>query len=153
METSPPVIGQAREADIPALVELLDILFGIEQDFRPDSEKQVRGLRILLEDSERACILVARDGTGRVIGMASGQLVISTAEGAPSLWVEDVVLVPEGRGMGTGERLLQGLLAWARGKGATRAQLLADRDNGPALAFYTHLGWTRTALEAWRMRI
>ena len=79
METSPPVLGQAREADIPALVALLDILFGIEQDFRPDSEKQVRGLRILLEDSERACILVARDGTGRVIGMASGQLVISTA--------------------------------------------------------------------------
>ena len=145
-------IQPAGVGDIPALSALLNLLFSIEQDFQPDPDKQRRGLAGLLADPARACILVARDGEGNAIGMASGQLVISTAEGAPSLWVEDVVIEPAWRGGKLGRALLDALLAWSRDKGATRAQLLADRDNGPALGFYQHLGWTRTALEAWRYR-
>ena len=146
-------VEPAGAADIPALSGLLGLLFAIEQDFKADPDKQRRGLERLLADGERACILVARNPAGEAIGMASGQLVISTAEGAPSLWVEDVVVIPDWRGRQVGPALLEALLAWARGKGATRAQLLADRDNRPALGFYEHLGWTRTALEAWRFKL
>lgn len=146
-------IGPAEIADVSALCGLLNLLFSIEQDFRPDEEKQTRGLTGLLADPDRACILVAHDMNGRVVGMASGQLVISTAEGAPSLWVEDVVIEPAWRNRKVGDALLAALLDWARAKGATRAQLLADRDNLPALGFYEHLGWNRTALEAWRIML
>lgn len=148
-----PSIDLATPDDIPALVELLRILFSIEQDFHFQPEKQAAGLRRLLTDPERACIVVARNNSGTAIAMASGQLVISTAEGAPSLWVEDVVVTEDARGCGVGRRLLEKLLAWAAEKGATRAQLLADTDNGPALAFYQHLGWQTTALAAYRMKI
>ncbi len=148
-----PSIDIATLNDIPALVQLLRVLFSIEQDFQFQPEKQAEGLRRLLTDAERACIVVARNDSGTVIAMASGQLVISTAEGAPSLWVEDVVVAEEARARGIGRRLLEKLLAWAAEKGATRAQLLADTDNRPALDFYKHLGWQKTALAAYRIRI
>lgn len=139
--------------DLPALIQLLDTLFSIEQDFAPQPEKQRRGLERLLADRERACIMVARDETGQAVAMASAQLVISTAEGAPSAWVEDVVVSDAYRGQGLGKQVLAALLDWARGKGATRAQLLADLDNTPALDFYDHLGWQATRLGARRIAL
>jgi GNAT superfamily N-acetyltransferase len=143
----------ANPNDLPALIKLLDTLFSIEQDFAPQPEKQRRGLERLLADPERACIMVARDKAGRAIAMASAQLVISTAEGAPSAWVEDVVVSDAYRGQGLGKQVLAALLDWARGQGATRAQLLADLDNTPALAFYDHLGWQGTRLGARRISL
>ncbi|MDR1889532.1 MAG: GNAT family N-acetyltransferase [Zoogloeaceae bacterium] len=142
-------IEPATPADLPALTGLLDILFSIEQDFCPDAEKQQRGLELLLSRPENAVILVARGAQG-VIGMVSAQLVISTASGAPSAWIEDVVLHPERRAQGIGRKLLDAAADWAIGKGARRVQLLADADNAPALGFYEHQGWEPTRLFAWR---
>ncbi|GHT92247.1 N-acetyltransferase [Betaproteobacteria bacterium] len=144
-------IEPATSADIPALIELLDILFSIEQDFQPDAEKQQRALELLLARPENAVILIARSAIhGVVIGMVSVQLVISTASGAPSAWLEDVVLRPEHRACGIGRRLLDAAAKWATRKGARRMQLLADADNTPALGFYEHQGWQPTRLFAWR---
>lgn len=142
-------IGPARAEDVPALVELLRALFALEADFDFDAAKQERGLVLLLA-SDAGCVLVAREA-GSVIGMASVQLVISTAEGAPSAWIEDVCVTPTARGNGTGRALLNAALAWARSRGATRAQLLADLQNLPALAFYERLGWQATQLTARRI--
>lgn len=47
-----------------------------------------------------------------------------------------------------GRRLLEDILTWARHHGATRAQLLVDMDNQPAIAYYSHLGWNTTRLQA-----
>ena len=78
------------------LVALLRQLFAIEEDFRIDEERQRRGLAMLL-DNPQALILVA-EAAGRVIGMCSGQLLVSTAEGGPALLVEDVVVAEGFRG-------------------------------------------------------
>lgn len=142
-------LSTATGQDIPELIELLGVLFSIEQDFTPAPEKQQRGLAALLE-SPTGHIAIARDNLGRAIGMATAQLVISTAEGAPSAWIEDVVIRDEWRGKGLGRNLLDAVLDWARAQGATRAQLLADLDNTPALAFYDRLGWQATRLGARR---
>jgi GNAT superfamily N-acetyltransferase len=85
--------------------------------------------------------------------MATAQLVISTAEGAPSAWIEDVVVREDWRGNGVGRALLDAVLAWARSQGAVRAQLLADLDNAPALAFYDKLDWQPTRLGARRLKL
>ncbi|MDR0737137.1 MAG: GNAT family N-acetyltransferase [Zoogloeaceae bacterium] len=153
-------VETADKTDIPALIELLALLFSIEQDFCPDPEKQRRGLERLLDAPENGVVFVARDMGGDgdcpknpAIGMASAQLVISTASGAPSAWVEDVVLRPEYRKMGIGRQLLAAAAAWARQKGARRLQLLADADNTPALAFYARLDWQPTHLFAWRISV
>ncbi|MDR3351892.1 MAG: GNAT family N-acetyltransferase [Zoogloeaceae bacterium] len=143
-------VTPASVGDLPALVELLSILFSIEQDFQPDAEKQARGLAMLLARPENGVILVARHSEAGVVGMVSVQLVISTASGAPSAWIEDVVIRPACRSAGLGRRLLDAARDWASSRGAGRLQLLADADNVPALGFYTHLGWQPTRLFAWR---
>src|SRR3990167_2758584 len=83
--------GEAKETDIPCLVSLLSILFNIEKDFNPDLTKQKNGLELLLNNTV-ATIQVARNSNGTVIGMVTAQLVISTAQGSASAWIEDMVV-------------------------------------------------------------
>lgn len=146
-------IDQAQAADIPAMVLLLNELFSIEQDFHPDHQKQMRGLFMLLTETERAIVLVARIKENKVIGMVTAQLVVSTAEGAYSAWVEDMIVTSEYRGKGIGKTLLEQVSIWAKSKGASRAQLLVDLDNQPAIDYYNHLSWKPTSLAARRMTL
>ena len=143
--------GEAGKADIPDLVQLLALLFIIEKDFKPDTSKQQTGLALVLKNSATATMQVAKNDTGKVIGMVSAQLVISTAEGAVSAWVEDMVIEESYRGHGIGKQLLQNALKWAKNKGATRAQLLVDTENTEALGYYQHLNWETTQLQARRV--
>jgi GNAT superfamily N-acetyltransferase len=145
------VYSEASAADIADLVNLLSILFGIEKDFNADFTKQQKGLDLLLKNSTTATIQVARNQADQVIGMVSAQLVISTAQGAPSAWVEDMVIDSAYRGQGIGKQLLQNALDWAKNKGATRAQLLVDIENSEALGYYQHLNWESTQLQARRV--
>jgi GNAT superfamily N-acetyltransferase len=146
-------IQPAQKQDIPQLTALLHALFTIEQDFVPDDDRQQRGLALLLQRPECARIVVARSGQGDIIGMASAQLVVSTAEGALSAWIEDVVVAAPYRRFGIGSQLLAYALTWASKQGATRAQLLCDMDNPPALSFYGQLGWQGTRLVAQRIEL
>ncbi len=143
-------ITSAGAGDMEAMVKLLSLLFSIEQDFSPDEAAQRRGLQLLLDTPEQAQIFVAHDEAARVIGMVSAQLVISTAVGARSAWIEDMVVLEEFRGRGVGKALLARATEWAKFKGAKRVQLVADADNAPALDFYKHLGWQPTRLYVWK---
>jgi len=138
-------IRRATSRDLDALVRLLGVLFSIEADFAPDVERQRRGLAMLLATPERAAVLVA-ERAGAVAGMVTAQLVVSTAEGGPSALVEDMVVEANERRHGVGRALLAAAEAWAAERGATRLQLLADRENAPALRFYERLGWRWTQL-------
>ena len=138
-------IRQATEADIYALTRLLGLLFAIEADFSADAGKQRQGLRLLLSDTDRSLVLVA-EVDEQVVGMCTAQVVVSTAEGGPAAWVEDMVVAPEYRGRGIGRRLLQQVEVWAGERGISRLQLVADQDTTPALEFYAREGWSRTRL-------
>ena len=143
-------IRAATTSDLPVLVRLLEELFSIEADFRPDPERQRAGLALMLADPRFRVVLVAERRSG-VIGMVTGQLVVSTAEGGLSVLVEDMVVEAAHRGHGMGRALLQAMEAWAVERGATRLQLLADRENAPALAFYDREGWGGTRLVCMRL--
>ncbi len=140
-------IRPATEHDIPAMAELLHELFAIEADFKPDFAVQCRGLFLLL-GRENARIFVA-EIQGQVVGMCTVQILISTAMGCAVGTVEDVVVDIEHRGKGIGGALLQALEEWAGEMGLARLQLLADRNNHPALGFYRRQGWQRTNLIGW----
>ena len=137
-------IRNAHSADLEPMANLLKMLFSIEADFSADRSRQLEGLRMLL-GNPRACILVADHG-GEVVGMCTGQIVISTAEGGPSILVEDVVVREDFQGRGVGSQLMQGLYGFAEENRATRLQLLADCDNRPALKFYKKIGWDKTGM-------
>jgi GNAT superfamily N-acetyltransferase len=140
-------VRPASAADLPGLVELLQVLFAIEADFQLDPERQRRGLAAMLAEPERRAVFVA-EADGQVVGMATGQLLISTAEGGAACQVEDVVVAANWRGHGLGGWLLEEVSRWARRLGATRLQLVADRENDTALRFYDRRGWRRTRLVA-----
>jgi ribosomal protein S18 acetylase RimI-like enzyme len=146
-------IEPAEREDIDALLPLLQQLFALEADFSFDADAARHALDRLLDEPGRCRVMLARNGDA-VVGMCSAQLVISTSEGAHSAWVEDVVVSPEaqGQGQGVGRALLEALWSWCREQGATRMQLVADRENRPALDFYRHIGWEPTQLEVWRKR-
>jgi GNAT superfamily N-acetyltransferase len=141
-------IRQATAIDIDAMLILLDQLFSIEQDFKPNRTKQRTGLEKLLA-AEETYVIVA-EVKGEVVAMATLQVLISTAEGGRCGLIEDVVVQSSFRGQGIGQVLMSHLVDWSQRQDLTRLQLLADRDNRPALAFYTKQGWSVTNLIALR---
>jgi ribosomal protein S18 acetylase RimI-like enzyme len=141
-------IRQATALDIDAMAMLLAQLFSIEQDFTPDKSKQRIGLEKLLRAAD-AYVFVA-EANGEVVAMATLQVLISTAEGGRCGLIEDVVVQSAFRGQGVGQALMAHLVDWANIQRLTRLQLLADRDNQPALAFYKKQGWLVTNLIALR---
>ncbi len=142
-------IRPAREGDIDGMSKLLSQLFSIEIDFVSDEKKQSMGLKLLL-DTVGAHIVVAEEND-RVVGMATVQILISTAEGGYVGLIEDVVVDNEHRGEGVGGALLDYLYEWAQDNGLTRLQLAADKDNDPALEFYARKGWKQTSLMVLRL--
>jgi ribosomal protein S18 acetylase RimI-like enzyme len=144
------IVRRALPADLDSLISLLEVLFSIEEDFTFDEPRQRRGLAMMLKNP-RGCILVA-EADDKVVGMCSGQLIVSTAEGGPALLIEDVIVREEFREKGIGRALMKEIAAWAHTRGATRLQLLADRNNHPALSFYEKLGWQTTQLICLRKR-
>ncbi|SDB43248.1 Acetyltransferase, GNAT family [Desulfonatronum thiosulfatophilum] len=143
--TSPVTIRTAIPGDIPEMVALLGELFAIEADFRPDPALQHQGLALMLRDPVSRRILVAVED-GKVIGMCSLQILVSTAQGGQVGLVEDVVVAAPWRGRGIGAMLMRALEESAAEIGLSRLQLLADADNVPALNFYRLRGWNSTKL-------
>lgn len=141
-------VRPAETADMPAMIELLGQLFALEVDFAFDREKQALGLGLLLA-SPSGHVWVS-DEDGEVLGMLTVQTLISTAEGGVVGLIEDVVVAATARGRGIGRALLETAEHWARERRMPRLQLLADRGNGSALAFYARRGWRETTLVALR---
>ena len=136
----------AHEADIPQLVLLLEALFSIEADFLIDSDKQARGLALLIT-SHKDCVLIAElSGCHKIVGMCSIQTLISTAEGGVVGLLEDLIVAADYRQQGIATKLLDAAISWSKLQGLKRLQLLADKNNALALAFYQKQGWQPTQL-------
>ena len=145
-------IGPATAADIPQLVDLLQLLFVPEADFAPDRGEQERGLRLIIASPQTGVIFVAREA-GVVTGMVSLLFTISTAEGGPVCWLEDMVVRPDRRQEGLGARLLQHAIDYARAAGFCRITLLTDRVNDGARRFYARQGFVEAEMTALRLRL
>lgn len=129
---------------------LLSELFSIESDFSPDSQKQTKGLSLLLGDtSGLSAVLVAEKGD-EIVGMCSVQILISTARGGPVGLMEDLIVRKGHRGNGIGTRLISEIFRWCDAKNISRLQLLRDVDNEHALKFYAGKGWSSTNLVCMR---
>ncbi|WP_372806802.1 N-acetyltransferase family protein [Pontiella sp.] len=137
----------ATKDDVPAMAELLRQLFALEIDFTADYATQKQGLDLLLDRPNTAIFVAERKE--QVIGMCTVQIHVSTAKGREVGVVEDVVVDIAHRGKGVGSALLRALEDWAAERGLARLQLLADRDNHPALGFYRRQGWHLTNLIGW----
>jgi GNAT superfamily N-acetyltransferase len=144
------IIEPATLEDIAQLTDLLTRLFTQEADFQPDRAKQERGLRMIIESPDSGRIFAAHDGS-EIVGMVCLLFTISTAEGGPVCWLEDMVVRPDHRSSGLGSRLLQHAINFARSNGLTRITLLTDRMNEDAIRFYERHGFKPSEMFALRL--
>jgi GNAT superfamily N-acetyltransferase len=138
-------ITLATVSDIPALCELLGLLFSQEADFQPNSKAQRRGLVHILSNPDVGLILVARKGS-EVVGMVNLLFTISTALGERVALLEDLIVLPNQRGSGIGSRLLKQAIETARLHDCHRITLLTDAVNESAQQFYQKHGFSFSAM-------
>ena len=139
-------VRPAKLSDLDILVKYLELLFSIEKEFITQKGKIELGLIELI--CGYSGIVMVVEEQGEVAGMATGQIVVSTSAGGSSLLVEDVFVAEKFRGRGAGSLLLDALKSWGACKGISRMQLVADRNNQPAIEFYRKLGWKGSNLTA-----
>jgi len=146
------VIEPATEADLDELSEMLGELFAQEGDFRPDREKQLRGLRLIFEQPSRGRVFVLRQN-GAIVGMINLLFTISTAEGGFVILLEDLVVHKKYQGKGYGRRLLQHAIDFAKQKNFLRVTLLTDRPENVAQEFFRHHGFVESSMIPMRLWI
>jgi GNAT superfamily N-acetyltransferase len=76
------------------------------------------------------------------LGFALYFFTYSTFLGRPSIWLEDLFVVPEARGQGAGKALLRELARIARARGCGRLEWTVLDWNTPSIRFYEGLGAT-----------
>jgi len=143
-------ITAATLEDVPALCELLSRLFTQEADFKPDAQKQARGLKLIIGDPSRGQLFALRVGK-RVVGMVSLLRTVSTAEGGEVFWLEDMIVADEFRGRGLGSELLRHAIEFARRQGVPRITVLTDLENKPAQRLYKRHGFKASAMTPMRL--
>ena len=84
-------------------------------------------------------VLIA-DHDGAPVGFALFFHNFSTFEGRPGIYLEDLFVVPEARGVGAGKALLQRLAQLALERGCARLEWSVLDWNEPSIAFYKALG-------------
>jgi GNAT superfamily N-acetyltransferase len=140
-----PTVEQATLEDLPQLTDLLGELFAQEGDFTPDRAKQMRGLRLILEQPNRGRIFVLRQN-GMILGMINLLFTISTAEGGFVIMLEDVIIHRDFRHQGFGAKLLAHAIDYARRKDFLRITLLTDRINEEGQRFFKNHGFVESRM-------
>src|SRR6184192_4689797 len=146
------VIEPATQADLDELSELVGELFEQESDFRPNKDKQLRGLRLIFEQPSRGRVFVLRCN-GTIVGMINLLFTISTAEGGFVILLEDLVVHKKYRDKGYGSQLLEYAIDFARKKNFLRITLLTDRPEIKSQAFFKRHGFFESAMIPMRLLI
>lgn len=140
-------IRAATEADVPQILAFIRALATYERE--PDAVIATK--EGLLRDGFGPnpyfqCLMA--DWDGAPAGFALYFFNYSTWLGRPGIYLEDLFVLPEFRGLGIGKSLLQQVAAVAVEKGCLRLQWEVLDWNTPAIDFYRAMG--AEFLDEWR---
>lgn len=140
-------IRTATAADVPQILSFIQALATYERE--PDAVTATED--DLLRDGFGPnpfyfCLIAESDG--KSAGFALYFFNYSTWLGRPGLYLEDLFVLPESRGLGIGKALLRRVAAIAVEKGCLRLQWEVLDWNTPAIDFYTAMG--AEFLDTWR---
>lgn len=164
-QLNPPPIRRATPHDVAGIHALVCELAAFEKlhhtvvSSPADFHTALFGDRPLLEalvadapPPEPEAPLAARTPSPIGNGLAGTALfypTFSTFTGKPGLWLEDVFVRPEHRGLGLGRAFLEHFLALARKRGCARAEWAVLHWNDHAVRLYQRLG--AEVLPDWRL--
>ena len=140
-------IRPATRADIPQILAFIRALAAYERE--PDAVKATEaGLERdgFGTNPFYSCLIAEHDG--RAAGFALYFFNYSTWLGRPGLYLEDLFVEPEFRGLGIGKTLLERVAAFAVEKCCSRLQWEVLDWNTPAIEFYRAMG--AEFLDEWR---
>lgn len=143
-------IDKATPADIPALAELLSVLFTQEEEFTPNPEAQIRGLAKIIDHPETGIIILARQGK-KIVGMVNLLFTVSTVLGERVALLEDMVISASVRDEGIGTQLLTEAISYAKSENYRRITLLTDKTNQAAQRFYQKQGFASSSMIPMRL--
>ncbi len=140
-------IRPATSADVPQILAFIRALALYERD--PDAVTATEA--DLLRDGFGPnpfyfCLIAECDGAAA--GFAFYFFNYSTWKGRPGLYLEDIFVQPEFRGLGIGKALLQQVAAFAVERGCLRLQWEVLDWNTPAIEFYRAM--EAEFLDEWR---
>ncbi|MGK7866862.1 N-acetyltransferase family protein [Falsiroseomonas sp. E2-1-a20] len=119
--------------------KLLHEAVGTEDDFRD----------ALFGPNPRLFCTLAELG-GRAVGQAIWFYNFSTFTGRHGIYLEDIFVEPEHRGLGIGEAFFRNLAARAVAEGCTRVEWQVLDWNEPAIRFYRKIG--ARGMDEWRVQ-
>ena len=133
------IIRTARADDIDTIQAFILALADYERlahEVKADRETLAR---YLFGERPMAEVLIA-ETEGAAVGFALFFHNFSTFEGRPGLYLEDLFVLPEARGLGAGKALLSSLAALAIERDCARLEWSVLDWNEPSIAFYRALG-------------
>jgi len=133
------VVRALQPADLPRLLELIDGLADYEKLARPDAAARERLAADATANPPRFSTLLA-EVDGQVVGYAIYFFTYSTFRARPTLYLEDVFVLPERRGQGAGVALLRACARQAVAHGCARMEWQVLAWNTPSIDFYQRLG-------------
>ncbi|HEX5534918.1 MAG TPA: GNAT family N-acetyltransferase [Actinomycetales bacterium] len=142
--TTKVTVRPARRDDVPVIDALVRELAVYERE--PDAVEAVPedfDVALFGPDPRVFChVAEVSDSEGKteVIGMALWYLTFSTWRGRHGIWLEDLFVRPQYRGLGAGRMLLESLAEECRAKGYARLEWWVLDWNEPAHGFYRSLG-------------
>ncbi|MCH7812347.1 MAG: GNAT family N-acetyltransferase [Chloroflexi bacterium] len=145
-QPSPARVRDARETDLPRIVELLAQLSPDEprEDTRtPIQESYRRAFRAIEADPRQRLLVV--EANGAVAGCASLVIVPNVSHrGRPYAIIENVVVEASERGARLGDALMRYAIERAREAGCYKLSLTSNKRRRDAHRFYERLGFTAT---------
>jgi GNAT superfamily N-acetyltransferase len=141
-------ITPATESDLPHILRFIRGLAEYERltDRCVATEKSLR--QTLFGDRRYAEVLIARLDE-QPVGLALFFHSYSTFLAQPGIYLEDIFVLPEHRGVGAGKALLRRVAQIAHERGCGRMEWSVLDWNKPAIDFYEKLG--ATVLPDWRI--
>jgi GNAT superfamily N-acetyltransferase len=133
------VIRRGTERDVPTILKLIR---GLAEYERLAHEVEATTARVRAHGFGRRryfeTIICRRGGTP--VGFALYFFTYSTFLARPTLYLEDLFVLPEERGTGAGKALLRALARIAVRRGCGRLEWAVLDWNRPAIGFYKRLG-------------
>jgi GNAT superfamily N-acetyltransferase len=135
-------IRPASASDADTLLSLINALADYERLERPDPGARARLIRDGFEGPARFRAYIA-ELNGGAIGYAITYHTYSSFLALPTLYLEDLFILPDARRLGVGRAMFEYLAGEALRQGCGRMEWVVLDWNDPAIDFYEALGAKR----------